>query len=232
MGRPFTSDWLLARLLTTLGLGSTALGPAAGCAGRPEPRANSTAQSAESSTGQLPPERPPPLDEHSADLAPGAPDPKSCGELRMNWRPTKPPDGCPLAHGRYIPPYMCLPAPPKGRTCAQTYSKQCVLEAYQCWATSDGRGDVACGPVSSPNGACCYALPEACFDIIGRPFVVNGRARLATAGEDPSWVRDLQPCMNLSSSISRGNSGNVHNRKGGRAFAPCTCQQRRDVAIA
>ena len=162
MSKPLTSEWLLARLLTTLGLGSAALAPAPGCAGRSEPPSNSMAQSVPSST----------------------PDARSC--RAQGERLTQPPDGCQGEQRGST--YACLPTPPKGRPCSQTYSKRCVLEAAQC---SQEESDVVCGPVTGPKGTCCYVINSLfCAD-----FYSTVRRRLesrpATVGEDPSCACDL-----------------------------------------
>jgi len=90
--------------------------------------------------------------------------------------------------------YVCFAAPAGGRSCAATYDPNCVLGAFQCGLDAS---DILCGPqppregLGIEPGACCYVLTSEC--IAGRPFLVEGRARLARAAEGEGWRTPVAP---------------------------------------
>ena len=63
--------------------------------------------------------------------------------------------------------YGCLPAPPNGQSCEQTYTKACVLQTYQCGEQLGGSA-ITCGPLRGDSGACCYAITGICRVTVGR----------------------------------------------------------------
>lgn len=84
--------------------------------------------------------------------------------------------------GPYIAQYICFPQT-SGVPCDQAYPQQCVLEAYECGFQSVG--DKSCGPDQTGNG-CCYTVVGDCP--IGRPFLVDGAARLAAIASTRAWI--------------------------------------------
>ncbi len=89
----------------------------------------------------------------------------------------------------YYALYVCFPAPKPPATCDDVYSKPCVLDAYECGFQSTG--DEACGPDPSVSGQCCYTVVGDCP--VGRPFLVDGRARLSTVVAGPGWADHVAP---------------------------------------
>jgi hypothetical protein len=84
----------------------------------------------------------------------------------------------------------CLPAPPTGQTCSDAYDESCVLNTYECGLARSG-WRVLCGPLPGPGGQCCYITEGNCP--VGRPFLVDGSARLASVTSDATWAASLRP---------------------------------------
>jgi hypothetical protein len=77
---------------------------------------------------------------------------------------------------------VCLPLPESG-TC-DSYTDACILYRYTCGLIQGGR-TVEC-PMSVGD-ACCWQVSGDCA--VGRPFVVDGRAIVASlANEDTGWL--------------------------------------------
>ncbi len=85
--------------------------------------------------------------------------------------------------------YVCYPAPKPPAVCDDVYSKACVLDAYDCGLQQVG--DQACGPDPAVSDACCYTVVGDCP--VGRPFLVDGRARLATLAPGEGWADGVRP---------------------------------------
>ena len=82
------------------------------------------------------------------------------------------------------PHAVCLPFPEKGpNACATAYSNACILSNYACGLS--GRGERVAGPLPSTKG-CCWKVEGRCP--IGRPFVVDGVARLAPLRDGSGWI--------------------------------------------
>jgi hypothetical protein len=76
---------------------------------------------------------------------------------------------------------FCLAAPSDGGTCSETYEEKCVVQLARCSSV------LLCGPFFDDLGRCCYTVaPVPCPP--GRPFVVDGRARMAVASDDATWA--------------------------------------------
>lgn len=100
----------------------------------------------------------------------------------------QPPATGPCA-GFYAASYVCFPEPEAPATCDQVYSMECVLEAYACGL--QGIGDAACGPDPGAPGACCYVVVGDCP--VGRPFLVDGAARVAARVGRDDWTAAVAP---------------------------------------
>ena len=64
------------------------------------------------------------------------------------------------------------------------------MTTYTCGLAQRGN-TVECGPLAGNAGSCCYVVSGECP--VGRPFVVEGRARLASVENDAGWARRLLP---------------------------------------
>ena len=109
----------------------------------------------------------------SGDMCPFDPQPESIPV----------PDTGPCS-GAYNAYYACLPAPVPPETCETTYTNECVLQQYQCGL--QWHADAACGPDPSTS-ECCYIVVGGCP--VGRPFIVEGSARIAALEEGDGWAR-------------------------------------------
>ena len=84
----------------------------------------------------------------------------------------------------------CLPAPPMGQSCSDTYNEACVLNTYQCGIVLRAQR-VLCGPLPGPEeGQCCYIIEGGCA--VGRPFLIDGKARFAPVVDDATWSAALR----------------------------------------
>jgi hypothetical protein len=186
---------LLARLLATLGLGSSVLGSVTACGGidrasegAPEAGAPGTGTAAEDATGDVELQADAPLITVDRFITPTPPvpdAPRACWQYARS-RSLPAPDLCPTDEDAGYRSYVCFMSPPEGRTCEETYDDACLL---QC------RGVVVCGPLPDPANRCCYVFLNPCPPPPGRPFIVAGKARIAPAGDDPSWAHRLLPAV-------------------------------------
>ncbi len=85
--------------------------------------------------------------------------------------------------------YVCFPSPKPPAVCDDVYSKACVLDAYECGLQSTG--DQACGPDPAVPDACCYTVVGDCP--VGRPFLIDGHARLSTLVPREGWADSIKP---------------------------------------
>jgi hypothetical protein len=107
--------------------------------------------------------------------------------------------------------------------CEALTGEQVIDDAREClgWPCGGGFVDVACGP--DPADACCYWLVyEDGFICPGRPFVVDGRARLAAALHDESWARALAPSLAGLDDVARARLA--------RAWTECGLFEHASVA--
>ena len=83
---------------------------------------------------------------------------------------------------------VCLPVPEAG-ACDVSYNQACILARYACGIIRGGRSVDA--PMLSTD-ACCWKVSGICA--VGRPFVVDGRAVLASLVSPPrpegQWALD------------------------------------------
>ncbi len=79
---------------------------------------------------------------------------------------------------------VCFARPNSGASCDAAYPTECVLSKYVCGLIRGGTF-VGCGPLAERPDACCYEVFGSCA--VGRPFTVDGRARLATLEGDRGW---------------------------------------------
>jgi hypothetical protein len=77
---------------------------------------------------------------------------------------------------------VCLPMPANG-DCA-SYPQACVLSAYGCGLVKGGNKVVDKLPSKEPK-TCCWHVQGGCA--VGRPFVVEGAARLAPVASGDGW---------------------------------------------
>lgn len=78
--------------------------------------------------------------------------------------------------------YICYPKLSPNYTCAEMYPPECFLEAYGCGLQSVG--NEVCRPIDE-SADCCVTVVGDCP--VGRPFVVDGTARLATLRACAGW---------------------------------------------
>ncbi|HMI84241.1 MAG TPA: hypothetical protein VK550_09115 [Polyangiaceae bacterium] len=105
----------------------------------------------------------------------------------------------------------CLPAPPRGQSCSDTYGESCILNTYSCGLATYAQR-VLCGPLSGPADTCCYITEGSCP--VGRPFVVSGVARLAPAANEATWAVSLQPDVATLDGATRAALAEVWIREG------------------
>jgi hypothetical protein len=78
---------------------------------------------------------------------------------------------------------VCFAKPDSG-DCDAAYSRACVVSKYNCGLAQAG-DTFGCGPLADRPEACCYEVFGSCP--IGRPFTVDGHARLASVQPDTGW---------------------------------------------
>lgn len=110
-----------------------------------------------------------------------------CKPLLVSSTQTLPPEACKLDGGVYGANYNCFAAPTPPATCADSFSDECVLSTYSCGFSNVGTL-IECGPLPGDAGACCYVITGDCP--VGRPFTVDGEARLGVLVPGEGW-RDL-----------------------------------------
>lgn len=103
--------------------------------------------------------------------------------------------------------------PPEGSTCEDhPVPDYCIVEAYECGLASSGL-EISCGPTNTGVGACCYVVIGDCP--IGRPFVVEGHARLASASAgERRWSSASTPELDTLGSATRAALADAYLREG------------------
>ncbi|PRQ05586.1 hypothetical protein [Enhygromyxa salina] len=90
--------------------------------------------------------------------------------------------------------------PPDGTSCeTHPYDNDCLLDAYGCGFIDVGN-EVVCGPFTLDDGACCYVVVGDCA--VGRPFMVDGVARLAAVERGRGWALAAQRIPSLIPSLT------------------------------
>ncbi len=85
---------------------------------------------------------------------------------------------------------VCFAKPDTG-DCDTAYSRACVVSKYKCGLAQAG-DSFGCGPIVDRPEACCYEVFGSCP--IGRPFTIDGHARLASVEPSRGWSgRDGRP---------------------------------------
>jgi hypothetical protein len=77
---------------------------------------------------------------------------------------------------------VCLPKPANGR--CNGYTSSCVLSRFRCGLSTGGEKVLDTLPTKNPE-VCCFKVQGACA--IGRPFIVDGVARLAEITHGATW---------------------------------------------
>jgi hypothetical protein len=95
--------------------------------------------------------------------------------------------------------YACFPKPAAPATCASAYTEACVLATYGCGLQSVG--DAACGPDPAAPDQCCYTVVGDCP--VGRPFLVDGVARLGSLLHGEGWSEALAPDLSALDAATR-----------------------------
>lgn len=107
--------------------------------------------------------------------------------------------------------YVCF-NPPAGTSCDdEPYSAECILDAYSCGLISGG-DEIACGPYTTLEGACCYVVNGDCA--VGRPFCVDGRARVAAIASGLGWSEAPRPELATLDAITRAALADAWRRHG------------------
>ncbi len=83
---------------------------------------------------------------------------------------------------------VCFSLPPSPDGCA-ALSAECVASTYACGLQDTA--DAFCGPLDTGSAACCYVLFGSCP--VGRPFLVEGVARVAAAAGRTDWCTAERP---------------------------------------
>lgn len=78
---------------------------------------------------------------------------------------------------------VCFAKPDTG-DCEAAYSRACVVSKYVCGLAQSG-DRFGCGPLTDRPEACCYEVFGSCP--VGRPFTIDGHARLASVEPNPGW---------------------------------------------
>ncbi|APR84057.1 Hypothetical protein A7982_09406 [Minicystis rosea] len=84
----------------------------------------------------------------------------------------------------------CFKQPPPPATCATAFSNDCILSTYSCGLQQFG-DSIACGPLPKADGTCCYVITGDCP--VGRPFTIDGKARLGALSRGDDWRVALAP---------------------------------------
>jgi hypothetical protein len=185
---------VLRHILGTLGLGS-ALGAAAateqGCSAtvQLEP-SGASGSTAASTTGAGP---------LFFDGGPDAMTPASCaGPLFPE--PIEVPSGvaCDIDAGYFLQQLSCFVVPDGPAGCS-AYTSECILDTFRCGHAD--QGDAYCGPFEEVAGACCYLVFGGCP--VGRPFMIDGEARLAALATGEGWAEPLAPDMSQLAPATR-----------------------------
>jgi hypothetical protein len=204
MPKSFTPEMLLSHLLTAIGIGSAAISTVTACGGSDNWPANSRPDassadvnrdaSPQGGSGGTGGAMPPGGGGNGGSITPISTDSSSgfdaayfCGAF--DWRPVRPDDPCaPDAAPSFRYSHVCFPAPDAGVACGDAYTKTCLLRG------SAGCSDmILCGPFPGAADACCYILGPCLPPPPGRPFIVAGKARLAPASPDATWMASIRP---------------------------------------
>lgn len=126
------------------------------------------------------------------DLTGGAGATDACGNELVEPEPDFPFEACQPGTGEFgeyeKKQVVCYPYPAPPEDCSK-YSAECVAGTYSCGLQQGADG--FCGPWPSYTVACCYVTYGYCP--IGRPFLVDGVARLAGAEARADWCSDERP---------------------------------------
>jgi hypothetical protein len=100
-----------------------------------------------------------------------------------------PPIECLGPEGRWGSDAVCF-YPPDGVSCeSEPFPDECILDAYGCGLIQGG-DEISCGPFTTDTGACCYVVLGQCA--VGRPWIVDGRARLAGLEGSDDWADGIE----------------------------------------
>ncbi len=91
-----------------------------------------------------------------------------------------PPEG--PCSGYEVAAYVCYPKLSPNFTCAELYPPQCFLDAFSCGLQAVA--DEVCGRIDESRN-CCMMVAGGCP--VGRPFIVDGTARLAPLRAGAGW---------------------------------------------
>jgi hypothetical protein len=103
---------------------------------------------------------------------------------------------------QWVPPIQCLPDeqewyawdnvcfyPPDGVSCeSEPFPAACIIDEFSCGLAEMGQ-EIGCGPFVTDTGACCYVVWGDCP--VGRPWIVEGRARRAALADDAEWADSI-----------------------------------------
>lgn len=105
---------------------------------------------------------------------------------------------------------ICFQLPGGDPPSCSLLTPECILDAYSC-GFSD-KGIAYCPDDGIPEGPCCYTVVGDCP--VGRPFVVGGRARLATLGAEATWSSALSPDVTSLDAATRDALADYWAREG------------------
>jgi hypothetical protein len=100
----------------------------------------------------------------------------------------EPPIECLSPDNRYTLANVCF-HPPEGVACeTRPFADACIIDGFACGLAEVGEA-IGCGPFTTETGACCYVVWGHCP--IGRPWIVEGRARRAALGDAGDWASPI-----------------------------------------
>jgi hypothetical protein len=113
------------------------------------------------------------------------------------------------AAAEYQADYACFDSPQDGGTCDRAYDHACVADEYYGGLIS--RATFVCGPLRTTDAGCCYVLTG--NNAVGRPFLVEGAVRRATAEAGAGWTVRGEPDVSLLDHDTRRALADAYTRE-------------------
>jgi hypothetical protein len=103
---------------------------------------------------------------------------------------------------------VCLPLP-AGKDCG-SFSPLCAAPLYNCGLET--LANYVCGPLPPEFGACCYVVAGGCP--VGRPFIVDAHARVASIVQLPGYGLAADPAVEALDTRDRMALAHAYAREG------------------
>ncbi|MFT3773962.1 MAG: ferritin-like domain-containing protein [Minicystis sp.] len=133
-----------------------------------------------------------------------------CAPHLVSSQQTSPEGTCVTDPNAFSVNINCFAPPAAPATCADAYTTECILSTYQCGFSNHG-DSIACGPMPDATGACCYVIVGDCP--IGRPFTIDGHARLGALIAGGDWHADLTPDLSTLDARTRAALADAWGRE-------------------